>query len=103
MSKQLSSISNGGLSGPKTIKHSNVDCFVQFNDVVPGTPGFDSDDGPITFRVRPAVAEGHILLYQPSGYDACVMYCAVTIDGELEWKPVLIYGKIVSKSTGEDL
>ena len=103
MSKELSSISNGGLVGPKTIKQDYVDCFVQFNDVVPGTFGFDRDDGPSKFRVRPAVQEGHIMFYQISGFDTCTMYCAVTIDGELVWNPVLISGNIVSKSTGEAL
>ena len=103
MSKQLSAITNGGISGVHTIAHEDVNCFVQFNDVIPGNPGFDSDQGFLDFRVRPPIQEGHILFYQPSGYDTCTMYCGVTIGGVLTWAPVLIYDKIASRSTGKPL
>ena len=100
---ELSSLGNGGLSGVHTVEAKEVDTFVQFNDVVPGTQGTDRDDGFAKVRIRPAVKEGHVLFYNPPGSASCNMYCAINFDGELIWKPVLIYTSIQSKSTGEGL
>jgi len=99
----LSSLDNGGLSGVHTVEAYDVPAFVQFNDVVPGTKGFDNDQGYFEYRIRPAVKEGHILFYRPPGYDTCTMYCAIAFGDELIWKPVLIYNNISSKSTGKAL
>ena len=103
MSKELSAITNGGISGVKTVDRQNVDCFVDFNDVVPGQYGFDSDEGFTQYRIRPPKQEGHIVAYQISGFDTCTLYCGVTVDGELTWAPVLIYGEMVNRSTGATL
>ena len=99
----LSSLDNGGLAGVHTVETKEVNTFVQFNDVVPGNVGTDRDAGYGQVRVRPAVKEGHILFYNPAGSTSCTMHCAIEIDGELVWKPVLIYSSISSKSTGKAL
>lgn len=78
----LSSLDNGGLSGVHTIQQKRTPKIIQINGVVPGTIGTDRDDGYTQVRVRPAVEEGHIMLYGPPGtVDGYNMYCAVNIDG----------------------
>lgn len=99
----LSSLDNGGLSGVHTVEAKEVNTFVQFNDVVPGTTGTDRDAGYGQVRVRPALKEGHVMFYNPAGSTSCNMYCAIDFDGELVWKPVLIYSTVSSKSTGKTL
>lgn len=100
----LSSLDNGGLSGVHTIQQKRTPKIIQINGVVPGTIGTDRDDGYTQVRVRPAVEEGHIMLYGPPGtVDGYNMYCAVNIDGELVWKPVFIYEQIYNTKTGEIL
>ena len=100
----LSSLQNGGLSGVDTTVSTKTPTYVQFNDVEPGTIGFDKDNSQFwQYRIRPAERDGHLLAYRPPGFqgEACNLYCAVDIDGELVWKPVMIYGDVINSSTGE--
>lgn len=101
----LSSLSNGGLAGVHTLPKKLAPTFVDINDVIPGTSGFDSDDGFPRFRIRPAKCEGQLLFYGPPGAAVYNAYCAVNQGTEespvLVWIPVLMYKGLKNKSTGQ--
>ena len=98
---ELSSTTNGGLSGLSTVRKQDAASFVKTTKTKPGTPGFDTEAGFPQYRTLQPRTEGQLLFYLPSPGTQYVIYCAVSISGTLAWVPVMLYQKVVNTLNGE--
>ena len=101
----LSSLSNGGLSGVTTsLQGAAPVCGLTMRSDSGLSRMFVETIEGGSFKVYEYLPqqEGEVLFHKPSApLQVDIPYVSVYVDGVLEWRPALIYGTMVNRTTGD--
>jgi hypothetical protein len=102
---ELSSLSNGGLSGVSSSGLGETPrCIFITDEVPPATPIEGLSLGPsiittaeygLVVHDATPTQEGELIMYCPSPYQFAIPYCSVLTDTGYGWVPTLIYRRLV--------
>lgn len=95
---ELSSISNGGVSGIHTVARGSQGTFIKPINDDPRKRQSYYNGNYSAFTYYPLTEVGELVFHAPAPYTNYVAHCSVEIDGVLTWVPVTIYGEALSTS-----